>query len=247
MSKLHWVSTLVAAVVLFGCQAGGPADEAAGGQWGAAASLFTKVAEKPPLGWNSFDSYDCRINEQEFRSVVDWFDANLKEYGWEYVVVDYIWFNPEPGNWDNPNRRFGHPDLRLDENGEPLDKLVMDEWGRLLPSAERFPSAADGQGFKPLAGYVHGKGLKFGIHIMRGIPRQAYYEDLPIKGTNYTAKDIAEPHDHCPWCNNMFGIDSTKPGAQEYMNSIFELYASWGVDFVKADDMKYRMRSSSRS
>ena len=197
------------------------------------------VAVRPPMGWNSFDAYDCRINESQFRKVVDFMTERMKPLGWEYVVIDYIWFNPEPGNWDNPDRRYGHPDLRLDEDGRPIDKLVMDEWGRLLPAENRFPSASDGAGFKPLADYVHSKGLKFGIHIMRGIPRQAYYEDSPIKGSEASARDIAEPWDNCAWCNNMFGVDSTREGAQAYYDSLFELYASWDVDYIKADDTMF--------
>ncbi|MEH0152747.1 glycoside hydrolase family 27 protein [Limibacter armeniacum] len=200
-------------------------------------TLVHDVAATPPMGWNSFDAYDCRINEEEFKATVDFMADNLLEYGWNYAVVDYVWFNHAPGNWDNPDRRFGHPDVRLDENGIPIDKLEMDEYGRLLPSVKRFPSAVEGKGFKQLADYVHGRGMKFGIHIMRGISRQAYYENLPIKGTEFTAQDISEPWDTCPWQNNMFGVDPTKPGAQEYYNALFELYAEWGVDFIKADDM----------
>ena len=197
------------------------------------------VAQSPPMGWNSFDSYDCRINEKEFREVVDWMGINLKPFGWEYAVIDYIWFNHEPGNWNNPKRRFGHPDLQLNEDGSPIDKLIMDEFGRLLPSEIRFPSSAKSKGFKDIADYVHAKGMKFGIHIMRGIPRQAVYENLPIKGTKFRAKDIAETWDNCNWCNNMFGIDPTKEGSQAYYDSIFELYAKWEVDFIKADDTMY--------
>ncbi|MCF7847267.1 MAG: glycoside hydrolase family 27 protein [Kiritimatiellales bacterium] len=197
------------------------------------------VAPKPPMGWNSFDAYDCAINEQQFRNTVEFMEKNLLKYGWEYAVIDYIWFNPKPGDWDNPKRRIGHPDVRLDENGVPIEKLTMDKYGRLMPAVERFPSAANGAGFKPLADWVHGKGMKFGIHIMRGIPLQAWYENLEIMGTHLAAKDIGEPWDTCTWCNNMLGIDATKPGAQEYYNSIFNLYAEWGVDFVKADDTMY--------
>lgn len=204
---------------------------------GGTEDAVTGIAPIPPMGWNSFDAYDCAINEEQYRATVGYIAENLLEYGWEYAVIDYIWFNLAPGNWDNPNRRFGHPDLRLDEDGVPIDKLTMDEYGRLLPAIERFPSAAGGKDFKPLSDYVHSRGLKFGIHIMRGIPRQAYYDNLPIKGTNYTAKDIAEPWDTCRWNNNMFGIDATKRGAQEYYNSLFELYAEWGVDYVKVDDI----------
>ena len=232
--KTTLIHLLLVTLLLSGCQMGGP-DASDGHQL--ATSFSEMVAPEPPMGWNSFDAYDCRISEEEYRKVVDWMAENLLEYGWNYAVVDYIWFNPAPGNWDNPNRRFGHPDLRLDDNGVPIDKLALDEYGRAVPAVERFPSAAGGQGFKPLADYVHSKGMKFGIHIMRGIPRQAYYDDLPIKGTEYTAEDIAEPWDECPWCNNMFGVDASKPGAQEYYNSLFELYAEWGVDYIKADDM----------
>lgn len=204
-----------------------------------AVPLNREIAQRPPMGWNSFDAYDCRINEKEYRAVVDVMEKKLLRYGWNYAVIDYCWFNDEPGNWNNPRRRFGHPDIRMRPDGKPLDTLVMDNYGRLLPSGKRFPSAKAGQGFKPLADYVHAKGMKFGIHIMRGIPREAYYDNLPIKGTKYTAKDIAEPWDTCGWQNNLFGVDASKPGAQEYYNSLFELYAAWGVDLIKADDMMY--------
>jgi len=201
---------------------------------------IVKVAQTPPMGWNSFDAYDCRINEDQYRGVVDFMADELLEYGWEYAVIDYIWWHPEPGNWDTP-RRKGHPNLRYKSPGEPLypEYTNLDEYGRLIPSTERFPSAAGGKGFRPLADYVHGKGMKFGIHIMRGVQRYAVFQDLPIKGTGYTMKDIAEPGDTCGWCNHMWGVDASKPGAQEYYNSLFELYASWGVDFIKADDTMF--------
>ena len=215
-----------------------PAGMAIGGQ-NASPAATTRVAPRPPMGWNSFDAYDCRIDEQQFRATVEFQAKELLPLGWEYAVIDYIWFNPAPGNWNNPQRRFGHPDLRLDAQGRPIEKLTMDEYGRLLPAVERFPSAANGKGFRPIADYVHSKGMKFGIHIMRGIARQAYFEKRPILGTSYTADDIGEPWDTCLWCNNMFGVDSTKPGAQAYYDSLFRLYAEWGVDFVKLDDLLY--------
>ena len=201
-------------------------------------SIVSQVAITPPMGWNSFDAYDCRINEEDFKATVDVMAEKLLPFGWEYAVIDYIWWHPEPGNWATP-RRFGHPNLRYNADGSPLhpEYVTMDEYGRLLPSVERFPSAADGKGFKPIADYVHSKGLKFGIHIMRGIHRKAWSDGSPIMGTELTAKDIAETQDTCTWCNHMFGVDHTKPGAQEYYNSIFELYAEWGVDFIKADDI----------
>ncbi len=203
-------------------------------------SLEVKVAQTPPMGWNSFDAYDCRINEKEFLAIVDYMSENLLEYGWEYAVIDYIWWHPEPGNWDTP-RRKGHPNIRYKSPGEPLhpEYISLDEYGRLIPSVERFPSAEGGKGFKAIADYVHDKGMKFGIHIMRGVHRYAAFQDLPILGSEYRLKDIAEPWDTCAWCNHMWGVDPTKPGAQEYYNSLFKMYAEWGVDFVKADDTMF--------
>ena len=201
---------------------------------------IVNVAKTPPMGWNSFDAYDCRINEKDFKATVDYMAENLLQYGWEYAVIDYIWWHPEPGNWDTP-RRKGHPDLQYNEDGSALhpEYTTMDEYSRLLPSVKRFPSAAGGKGFKPIADYVHSKGMKFGIHIMRGIHREAAYNATPIMGSKATAKDIAEPFDTCNWCNHMYGVDASKDGAQEYYNSIFKLYAEWGVDFIKADDTMF--------
>lgn len=201
-------------------------------------TFFKDLTPTPPMGWNSFDAYDSRINEAEFKASVDVMAEKLLEYGWEYAVIDYIWWHPAPGIWET-TRRHGWGGIRYNADGTAKypEFTTIDEYGRLLPAPERFPSAAGGKGFKPIADYVHGKGLKFGIHIMRGIHRTAYYNDLPILGTDYTAKDIGEPFDTCNWLNQMMGVDATKPGAQEYYNSLFNLYAEWEVDFIKADDM----------
>lgn len=191
-------------------------------------------AVKPPMGWNSFDAYDCRITEQDFKAVVDIMAEEYQPYGWEYAVIDYVWYHPNPGNWDTP-RRFGHPNIRLDDKGRPLDYIALDAYGRTIPAINRFPSSEEGKGFKPLADYVHSRGLKFGIHIMRGIHRQAYFENTPILGSIYRARDIADTTSLCGFCNHMFGVNPAKPGAQAYYNSLFQQYAEWGVDFVKVD------------
>jgi hypothetical protein len=147
--------------------------------------------------------------------------AQLKAFGWQYIVVDIQWY--EPG-------ATGH-NYRADA------VLTMDQHGRLLPAPNRFPSAANGNGFKALADYIHSKGLKFGIHLMRGIPRQAVENNTPVKGTNVRARQIANQDSICPWNPDMYGVDMSKPGAQEYYNSVFDLIASWGVDYVKVDDI----------
>ena len=115
--------------------------------------------------------------------------------------------------------------------------LETDGFSRLIPAPNRFPSSSGGNGFKPLAGFVHDLGPKFGIHIMRGIPRQAVHANTPILGTDIRAREIAHPNSACPWNTDMYGVDASRPGAQRYYDSLFELYAGWGVDFVKADDI----------
>lgn len=173
------------------------------------------------MGWNSWDSYGTTVREEQVKANANWMAEHLAKYGWKYIVVDIQWYEPNAQGHDY----------------KPGAPLTMDEYGRLTPAVNRFPSAANGAGFKPLADYVHSKGLKFGIHIMRGIPRQAVEKNLPIKRTSYHAADIADKENACRWNPDMWGVDTTSPGAQAYYDSIAELYASWGVDFIKADDM----------
>lgn len=178
-------------------------------------------APTPPMGWNSWDCYGASVTEEEVKGNADYMASHLKPYGWEYVVVDIQWY--EPGAYSSQYR--------------PFVPLEMDPYSRLVPAANRFPSAASGQGFKPLADYVHGLGLKFGIHIMRGIPRQAVHAATPLLGTSATARDIAHPNSICPWNTDMYGVDASKEGAQHYYDSLFAMYAQWGVDYVKVDDI----------
>lgn len=189
------------------------------------------LAATPPMGWNSFDSFGSSITEDEFIANVDFLAEHLLPHGWEYAIVDFCWSHPAPGAVSNPNLETAF--------GYLWPNLAMDEYGRLLPSPERFPSSKGGAGFKPLADYVHGKGLKFGIHVMRGIPRQAAARGLPVLGAAVTADSITKTENLCNWLNHMYGVDMRHPGAQEYYDSIFALYASWGVDYVKVDDMVF--------
>jgi hypothetical protein len=184
-------------------------------------SAQTSPAPTPPMGWNSWDSYGTTVREDQVKASADWMAAHLAKYGWKYIVVDIQWYEPNAQGHDY----------------KPGAPLTLDEYGRLMPAVNRFPSSANGAGFKPLADYVHSKRLLFGIHIMRGIPRQAVEKNLPIKGTSYYAAEIADKTNLCAWNPDMYGVDTTKPGSQAYYDSIADLYASWGVDFVKADDM----------
>lgn len=178
-------------------------------------------AVAPPMGWNSWDAYGTTVREEEVRANADVMATELARFGWQYIVVDIQWYEPNA-------RSHGYRENAV---------LDMDDYGRLMPAVNRFPSAANGAGFKALADYIHGKGLKFGIHILRGIPRQAVARNTPIYGTTEHAQDIADTAHVCRWNTDMYGVDMSKPGAQAYYDSIVSQYAQWGVDFIKADDM----------
>jgi hypothetical protein len=173
-----------------------------------------------PRGWNSWDCYGAAVTEKEVRQNAEFMAKHLKQYGWEYIVVDIQWY--EPGATSHEYR--------------PFADLCMDEYGRLIPAPNRFPSAEGGKGFAPLAEYVHSLGLKFGIHIMRGIPRQAVHKDLPVLGTDITARNAARFNSICCWNPDMYGVTPDENG-KAYYDSIFRLYAEWGVDFIKCDDI----------
>ena len=179
------------------------------------------TAQLPPMGWNSWDCYGAAVNEDTVRANADYMAAFLKPYGWEYIVVDI--------QWARANAK--------DHAYEAFADLTMDEYGRLLPALNRFPSAKDGAGFKPLADYVHSLGLKFGLHIMRGLPRVAAHRHLPVADSECFCHIAADPHSICMWNPDMYGLRCDTPDAKAYYDSIFRLYASWGVDFVKCDDI----------
>ncbi|HEY1683308.1 MAG TPA: glycoside hydrolase family 27 protein [Tepidisphaeraceae bacterium] len=182
---------------------------------------FYQFAPTPPMGWNSWDCFGAGVTESEVLANADFMATNLKSHGWNLVTIDIQWYEP-----------LAHTDqYRLHA------LLQMDAYGRLLPAPNRFPSTAASHSFKPIADMLHARGLKFGVHLLRGIPRQAVAQNLPILGTSFHARDIANTHDMCRWNTDMYGVDMSRPGAQEYYNSVFALLASWGVDFVKVDDL----------
>ncbi len=213
----------VFSVAILAVVGGGLSPVKAAAHGDAIAPGYWKWAPTPPMGWNSYDAFGDSVTEEEIMANATYIQEKLLSHGWNYVVVDYRWY--DPGAHDN------------NPNGRKDADLTMDANGRLLPSPNRFPSAADGKGFKPLADRLHAMGLKFGIHIMRGIPREAVAEKLPIEGTNFTADEAANEKRGCSWCPDMWGVDATKPAGQAWYDSIFRLYASWGLDFVKVDDL----------
>lgn len=179
-------------------------------------SAQEQLAPTPPMGWNSWDSYGLTITESEYRANADVLANKLKQHGWNYAVVDEGWYLANP---EAKPRAF---------------QFTLDANGRYTPAVNRFSSAANSSGFKPLAGYVHSRGLKFGIHIIRGIPREAVERNLPIADSGFRAADAADISDTCPWNADNYGVKNNSAG-QAYYDSIAKLYASWGVDFVKID------------
>ncbi|MDE3199611.1 MAG: glycoside hydrolase family 27 protein [Acidobacteriota bacterium] len=183
-----------------------------------------KLAPTPPMGWNSWDAYGLTIDEADYRANTKVL-ASMHKYGWEYSVIDEGWYMQNP---------FG---ATVEDR-----KDVWNANGILIPAIDRFPSSANGAGFKPLADWVHQQGLKFGIHILRGIPRQVVKENLPIAGTSFHAADAADLNATCPWNQDNYGIKDNAAG-QAYYDSMMKLYASWGLDFIKVDcisDHPYR-------
>jgi hypothetical protein len=180
------------------------------------------LALTPPMGWNSYDAFGDSVVESEVMANARYVAEKMQHVGWDTIVVDYCW--SDPGAHDN-NR-----------NARANAPLAMDAFGRLLPATNRFPSAVDGAGFKPLADAVHALGLKFGIHIMRGIPRNSVRANLPIDGSNFTAAEAGNTNSKCVWCPDMFGVNSNAAG-QAWYDSCARLWAGWAVDYIKVDDL----------
>jgi hypothetical protein len=181
-------------------------------------------APTPPMGWNSWDAYGLTIDEADFRANATVL-AGLKQYGWTYAVIDEGWYMENPFGANLAERMY-----------------LWDGNGILIPVASRFPTSKDGAGFKPLADWVHVQGLKFGIHIVRGIPRQVVKENLPIAGSKFHAVDVADTADTCPWDEGNYGVKDNEAG-QAYYDSMLKLYAAWGLDYIKVDcisDHPYR-------
>ncbi|GAA1326585.1 glycoside hydrolase family 27 protein [Brachybacterium rhamnosum] len=190
--------------------------------------MTVSTAAVPPRGWNSWDSYGTTVTEEEVLKNARFLAEHLLPHGWDTIVVDIDWADPSA-------RSHGY-------NADA--PLVMDGHGRLQPDPGRFPSAAGGAGFGPLAEQIHALGLRLGIHVMRGIPRRAVAADLPVAGSALTAAQIADPTNACEWNPDMVGIDHSVPGAGAYYDSVLAQYAAWGVDFLKVDDMLWPYQAS---
>jgi hypothetical protein len=205
------------------------------------AQSASPLAATPPMGWNSWDAYGLTITEDQFRSNVKVLANELKSYGWNYAVIDEGWFFYNPEDRSKPDTLH----------------YAVDGNGRYIPVPARFPSAGTEHvaspaaagaaapvykltatigdaGFKSLADYVHSQGLKFGIHIVRGIPRASVERNLPIASSSFRAADAADTTDACPWDPTNWGVQNNAAG-QAWYDSLLTQYAAWGVDLLKVD------------
>ncbi len=190
------------------------------------------LALLPPMGWNSYDAFGDSVVESEVLANAGWLKEHLQPLGWDTVVVDFRWYDSLADG-----RRVQNP-----------EGVTIDVNGRCIPPTNRFPSAADGNGFKALAGQIHAMGLKFGIHIMRGIPRKAVEGDLPIADSEFKTSQAVlsekDPNRVCNWNRDMYGVDATTPAGKAWYASIARQYASWGVDYIKCDDISYPYKTA---
>ncbi len=177
------------------------------------------VGLTPALGWSSWsfirsDPTAAKI-EAQARAMKS---SGLASVGYQYVNVDDFWYVC-PGS-QGP---------------------AVDQYGRWAIDTSKFPSQSTStgseNGIQAVADYVHKLGLKFGLYVTPGISKQAVAQNTPIEGTSYTADQIAEPStsENNYNCGGMVGIDYSKPGAQQFINSWADQFASWGVDYVKID------------
>jgi alpha-galactosidase len=189
-----------------------------------------ELALTPPMGWNSYDSFGDSVTEAETLTNALWLKEHLQPLGWDTIVVDFRWYDS----------------LADGVRPQNPEGVMIDQFGRCIPAPNRFPSAVNGAGFKALADQLHALGLKFGIHIMRGIPRQAVEHNLPIAGSSFTAAQAVlpegNPNRSCVWNRDMFGVDATTEAGRAWYASIASQYAAWGVDYVKCDDIANMQR-----
>lgn len=182
---------------------------------------FHAWAPTPPMGWNSWDAFGASVTEAEVLDNARVLAARFLPVGYDTVTVDIQWY--EAGATSSWYR--------------PFAPLVLDGHGRPQPAPNRFPSATGGRGFAPLASEIHRLGLRFGVHLMRGIPRQAVGLELPIAGSTWRCHEVANPGSTCTWNTDMCGVNPDHPGAFDWYRAWFAQLASWGVDFVKVDDI----------
>jgi len=190
----------------------------AGGALQNASAEDNGLERTPVLGWSSWSFLRKHPTAAQMKAqALALHNSGLQKIGYEYVNLDDFWYQcPGP---QGPN---------------------VDPYGRWMTDSSRFPAQGDTDGIKVVADYIHSLGMKFGTYVTPGISRQAVSRNTPIKGTSYTAAQIADAsvEENNYNCKGMVRINYNKPGAQEYTNSWVNMLAAWGVDYIKIDGMK---------
>jgi hypothetical protein len=218
----------------------------------ATGTAAAQVAATPPMGWNSWDAYGLTITEPQFRANVKVLKEKLLPYGWNYAVIDEGWFFENPEDRDTPTKlryeidshgryvpvpaRFPSAVPRELSTAETVDPDMVDMSGRSYPPppAPKLAATIEDTSFTALGYWVHAQGLKFGIHIVRGIPRASVERNLPIAHSKFTTTDAADQTDACPWDPTNWGVKDNAAG-QAWYDSLLTQYAAWGVDLLKVD------------
>ena len=173
------------------------------------------VGQAPALGWSSWSFIRSGPTAAKIDAQADAMKSSgLAGEGFQYVNLDDFWYQC-PGGGKGPN---------------------VDQYGRWVIDATKFPPSGSGNGIQAVADHVHSLGLKFGIYATPGISKQAVAQNTAIEGTPYHADDIATTSGENNYnCGGMTGIDYSKPGAQAFINSWADQFASWGADYLKLD------------
>jgi hypothetical protein len=172
----------------------------------------TGVAQLPYLGWSSFSSQTLSsgfLNQANIEAQSDALSSSvLKEHGFTYINIDDGW-------------QQGY-----DSNGRPTANSSL------------FPDIS------ALIAHIHQNGQKAGISWRPGIAREVVLSDPLISGSTQYVKDaLAVPNapgnayaatDALTSLSN-YKIDFSTSAAQLYVESLVNLFASWGVDYIRLD------------
>ena len=181
----------------------------------------TSVISVSLRGYNSWDNYLGNPNETETLGIAQYMAANLLQYDYKYVTIDAGWYFLDDYN------------------------ITMDAYGRPTPRVDQYPSAANGKGFLSLSSQIHALGMSFGVWTIRGIPKEAVDQNLPIFNSTYTMKQAFRSDRPCGWDGHCYGCqpknaDGTggcNAAAIAYYQSLAQWYSQQGIDLVKLDCM----------
>lgn len=152
-------------------------------------------------------------------------------------------YNPSGGSWITADQliaqsdamhaklqKFGYNYLNIDAGWND----GIDAYGRPTPSKKLFPN-----GLQAVIDHIHANGQKVGLYTIPGIGKSVIDAKLPIYGApGCTTADLpVQPLQKADYWGLGYRIDFSKPCAQKYIDSIADLFGSWGLDFLKFDSV----------